>query len=493
MTAVREKKEQLLQLLLEKKRRIENNRLIYMFPDKGKFSRHKYPKHLEFMNAGRTNMVRLIMGGNRTGKTETAMYECTLHMTGLYPDWWEGRRFSRPTKGWICAIDAKMLVETIQGKLFGDIGDNGDYLKNGLIPKDLIVSMASRNGIKNGIESFAIKHITGGLSHVTFKTYEQGAKTFQSAKLDWAEADEEAPLDVITELLPRLTNTSGAGENGILMLTFTPLNGLTDTVLHFLPSGDVLQKDTHKAFITNITWDDCPHLSETVKKQMSANLPAHEREARIKGIPALGKGAIYPFLEDSFLVDPFEIPQHWSKGYGFDTSNGISAAAGVWGALDKNSDILYIYSEHYMVNPSIAEHSAAIKARGEWMTGAFDYAGVRSSETEVLKIIDIYKKNGVNAINADKSVFMGINKVYERFASGRLKIFKTCVNLIREFRLYRYDDKGHPVKENDHALDALRYLIVTGMQYMTTEVQASQWYQSEQNYGNDGRNAYTGY
>lgn len=483
-----------LQLLIEKKRRIEENKLSYMFPSGGRFARKHYQKHINFFTCGQLHMIRLLMGGNRVGKTDSAMYESVLHMTGLYPDWWQGRRFYRTTKGWIVAVDFKVLVETIQPKLFGEAGENG-FKFNGLIPRVMIGNIAKHSGMRGAIESFSVNHVAGGRSQITFKTYEQSIDTFQSAKLDWASLDEEPPLAVAIELVMRLTNTTGTGKNGILMITFTPLKGLSSTILHFLPSGDPQDRQGAKAHITQIEWDDCPHLSDEVKKELVANLPVHEREARMRGIPAVGEGAIYPFAESSYVVDPFELPNHWARGYGFDTSNGISPCGGAWGALDKDSDILYIYSDYCRISPSIAEHVDAIKARGDWLTGAFDYAGVRSSETEVVKIIELYRRYGLNIVNADKSVFMGINKVYERFATGRLKIFTTCKDLIREMRLYRYDDQGQPVKQNDHVLDSLRYLITTGLTHAMSEVQATAKYEWDSGYGyrNDGRSAYTGY
>jgi hypothetical protein len=56
----------------------------------------------------------------------------------------------------------------------------------------------------------------------------------------------------------------------------------------------------------------------------------------------------------------------------------------------------------------------------------------------------------------------GIYEVWQRLSTGRIKVFKSCLNLLSEYRIYRRDDKGRVVKENDHALDALRYLVMSG-------------------------------
>ena len=50
-----------------------------------------------------------------------------------------------------------------------------------------------------------------------------------------------------------------------------------------------------------------------------------------------------------------------------------------------------------------------------------------------------------------------------RLSTGRLKVFKTLPNWLAEFRIYRRDERGRIVKENDHLMDASRYLVVSGL------------------------------
>jgi hypothetical protein len=66
---------------------------------------------------------------------------------------------------------------------------------------------------------------------------------------------------------------------------------------------------------------------------------------------------------------------------------------------------------------------------------------------------------GLNIILADNTVEAGIFDVYERLTTGRLKVFNTCTKLLEEYRLYRRDEKGKIVKQHDHIMDALRYLV----------------------------------
>jgi hypothetical protein len=70
------------------------------FPDDGPLRRELYPRHLEFFSAAARFKERLFMAANRVGKSEAGAYEVTCHLTGEYPSWWTGRRFSEPVEVW---------------------------------------------------------------------------------------------------------------------------------------------------------------------------------------------------------------------------------------------------------------------------------------------------------------------------------------------------------------------------------------------------------
>lgn len=185
------------------------------------------------------------------------------------------------------------------------------------------------------------------------------------------------------------------------------------------------------------------------------------RDARSKGIPVLGAGAIYPVPEDVVLCDPFEIPDYWPRAYGLDV--GWNRTAAVWGAWDRDSDIVYLYSEHYMGQAAPAVHASSIKSRGEWIWGAIDPASAGSGQVDGRKLREEYSKQGLNLIDADNAVEAGIHACYQRLVSGRLKVFRTLRNWTSEFRIYRRNEDGKIIKELDHLMDATRYLIMSGM------------------------------
>lgn len=208
-------------------------------------------------------------------------------------------------------------------------------------------------------------------------------------------------------------------------------------------------------FYTTAGWNDVPHIDEKTKREIEENTPPHLRAARMHGEPSLGAGAIYPISPDEFRIAPFQIPDYFRRGYGFDP--GWNRTAAVWGAYDGDNDILYLYSEHYRGQAEPSIHADGIKARGAWMPGIADYAG-RNIDGE--KVIEQYRKLGLKLTNADKSVEAGIQAVWQRLSTGRLKVFSTLANWFDEYRFYIRDENGKIVKKDDHLMDATRYLVM---------------------------------
>lgn len=220
-------------------------------------------------------------------------------------------------------------------------------------------------------------------------------------------------------------------------------------------------------FIIAANWDDVPHLSQKVKDELWASLPPHQRDARSKGIPALGAGAIYPIPESDIVVPDFQLPEHFPRAYGMDV--GWQRTAVIWGALDRDNDILYLYSEHYRGEAEPVIHTQAIKGRGDWIRGAIDPASRGRGQTDGNRLLQMYTDLGLDLQLADNSVETGIYEVLQRLSSGRLKVFASCASWLAEFRIYRRDEKGKIVKEKDHLMDATRYLVMMLQEILRTK------------------------
>ena len=212
------------------------------------------------------------------------------------------------------------------------------------------------------------------------------------------------------------------------------------------------------AWVTLCNWDQIPHLSESVKAELLSTYPEYQREARSRGIPSLGSGAIYKIALEDLVVPDMEIPDHWPRAYAMDV--GWQRTACVHSALNRDTDVLHIYSEHYRGESEPIIHAEAIKSRGTWIKGAIDPAARGRGQIDGRNLLDMYRDLGLDLIAADNAVESGIFQVWTRMSTGRLKIFKSCQNLQNELRLYRRDERGKIVKTNDHLCDALRYLVM---------------------------------
>jgi hypothetical protein len=78
-------------------------------------------------------------------------------------------------------------------------------------------------------------------------------------------------------------------------------------------------------------------------------------------------------------------------------------------------------------------------------------------------LIEVYRSLGLALTAADNAVEPGLLEVWQRLSTGRIKVFRTLQFFLKEFRFYRRDEKGRVVKQDDHLMDCLRYLIVSGL------------------------------
>lgn len=222
---------EVLKLLEEKARRKKYNQFDLYFPDEGPFRRELYPKHLELFKAGAIHRERLFMAGNRVGKTIGGGYEVTCHLTGLYPHWWEGKRFDKPVTVLAAGDTGQTTRDIIQKKMLGGKWGSESW-GTGMIPRKVLdVKPLLKPGIPDGYEEVLVKHVSGEYSTFKLRSYDQGREILQGFELDIFWPDEEIPQDVYEEGLMRTMTTQG-----IVIMTFTPLNGLTELVLSFMES-----------------------------------------------------------------------------------------------------------------------------------------------------------------------------------------------------------------------------------------------------------------
>jgi len=420
--------------------------------------RESYASHTEVFRAGARFRERCCLGANRCGKSTLGAFEVSLHLTGNYPDWWRGFNFERPTQIWACGETISAARDIVQEKLLGPPTAIG----TGMIPASLIVDKRRKSGVPDAFDVIRVRHISGGISEVQFKSYQEKREGFQGRRIDVVWMDEEPSSPIYGECLLRTAATSKTEKPGRMLITCTPMKGMSEVVNNFLIDGRLAAQADK--FACQIAWTDIPHLSEKEQAELLASIPKYQREARSQGIPSLGAGAVYTYREDSLLCEPLQhVPRYWLKGYGMDV--GWRASAAVFVAQDPDSGMTYITNEYLKGEATPVENAANIKLKAEtgWgpMTGAIDPASRAASQADGKRILDQYRDLGLKLFIANNAVESGIHTIQTLMDEGRLKIYSKCTGLFSELRRYARDENGKIQKRNDHLLDSLRYILAT--------------------------------
>jgi hypothetical protein len=214
--------------------------------------------------------------------------------------------------------------------------------------------------------------------------------------------------------------------------------------------------------VTSMTIDDAEHYTPEQRQEIIDSYPPHEREARIKGIPSMGSGRVFPVEEDSIRCDPIPIPEHWVQinGMDFGWDHPFAAVNLAW---DRDSDIVYVCKEYAQREATPVIHAASIKPWGTWIPCAWPHDGLQHDKGSGETLRDQYAAQGLDML-PDKATFpdggngveAGLMDMLDRMQTGRWKVFSTCGGWFQEFRLY-HRDNGLVVKERDDRISASRY------------------------------------
>lgn len=219
--------------------------------------------------------------------------------------------------------------------------------------------------------------------------------------------------------------------------------------------------------LVTATWDDVPHLSEGQKQQLWDALPPHEKEARSKGIPGLGEGAIFPVSDESIQCDPFEIPKHWRQiggmDFGYDHPFGATKLA-----HDLDTDTVYVTAEYRERKATPVIHAAALRPWGKWLPWAWPHDGLQHDKGSGEQLAQQYRDQEMDLLperatfeDETNGVEAGLSDMLIRMQTNRWKVFKTCPLWMEEKRLYHR-------KKNDQgkiAIVALRDDLISSSRY----------------------------
>ncbi len=430
----------------EIRRRRTDNRLLH-YNTGGKI----HLKQLEFHRS--PCRIRFVLGGNRSGKTECGAAEAAYLLRGIHPY----RQDRRDIEGWVVSLSREVQRDVAQRKLL-------DYINPEWI-EDIVMVSGSKGNPRGGvIDYISVRNVFGGLSRVGFKSCDQGRDKFQGASLDFVWFDEEPPEDIFDECYMRLIDRKGS-----VFATMTPLKGLTFVYDRFFLRSGV---DPEIACIS-MEWADNPWLDPAEIDRLSAALPEEELERRRYGRFYTAQGLVYKeFDETVHVIDPIDLPHEWYDIISIDPGlrNPLSAH---WYAVDGDG-VIYVAAEHYEAGRDVKHHSDMIRnicMRLDWHTDGrgrinalIDSAAGQRTLASERSVCDLFYDNGI-LVNpkVNKDMFAGINrlKILFRARPARIRIFRSCVNLIRELRSYWWGRNDVPEKKDDHALDELRYYIMT--------------------------------
>lgn len=396
------------------------------------------------------------MAGNQLGKTWGGGAETAMHLTGLYPDWWDGRRYTKAIRAWAAGETNTTTRDKVQLILLGPKRDYG----SGWIPKDTLVGEpASARSIAGAVDYFEVAHISGGISWCKLKSYEQTAETFESDSIDFLWLDEEPPVDHHTAALARTTQTDGS-----MIITFTPLLGQSEVVDLYYPRPTTTQRCYIMMEVSDCVKSKGGHIEDHRVAEIVAKYPAHQREARARGIPMLGSGKVYQIEEALIEEDPVEVSDYWPRLAGLDLGGGEHPTAVVWLAWDKDADVIHLYDAYRTTDAMISTHASAIKTRGSWIPVAYPHDAHIQDRGTGEEYANLYRLEGVTMLwdhathetTEGFAVEPGITSLENRMRRGGFKVARHLLQWWEEYRTY-HREKGLIVKRRDDLMDATRY------------------------------------
>ncbi len=414
----------------------------------------KHKKQLAFHRCKKRN--RWVFGGNRSGKTECGAAETVYLARGIHP-----YRKNKPNVfGWVVSLTTQVQRDVAQSKVL-------HYLRPDWIA-DIIMTSGRKDSPASGIiDQIHVKNVFGGISVIGFKSCDQGRERFQGCSLDFVWFDEEPPKDIYEECRMRV-----ADKMGDIFGTMTPLKGLTFVYkeIYLNPKNDP------EIWYEFMEWADNPYLPKREIALLENTLDETTKQARRYGKFCTREGLVYPEFDESVhVIPPFKIPEDWQATISIDPGlkNPLSAH---WYAVDFDGNV-YVVAEHYAADMGVDEHAQAIweisKALG-WKTDAkgrlcalIDAAADARTLAASKTVSELFYERGI-LVNprVNKEIFAGIAQVksYLNRKNGLpdLYIFENCTNMIREFKGYFWAAGGErPVKRDDHAMDELRYFLMT--------------------------------
>lgn len=438
-----------------------------------------FPYQKQFFETGKDFTRRGMIAANRAGKTIASTYEAAYHLTGRYPKWWKGKVWDKPIVAMCSGESWEQVAKTLQSKLIGCDDIKQSYkLGTGAIPRESIDEKSIRTDGAN-VLAMEIWHSSGGKSKLYFSNYTQQVRHLQGFELDLVVLDEQPPDETFSELVVRT-----AQRNGQVLCSFTPLKGMSGLVRKF---WDKVDGYTH----VRVTWDDIPFVNEwdepffsqEERDQLSRDFMPWERECRMKGIPLVGKGVVFPLLEwPTYKAEDLELSKNPKLERLISFDLGIKNDPTVISFFFRNpeTEVIYLHRQitvdkgetpdeyvHYLMDSESRGVPIALPHDGS-QPGRYTLTEQSVRET----FEDNYGLNVIpgailNPVNDQGKVTnhksYGINIMRLGMERGTLMINETCYKFLDEARNYAIDDAGRFTDPDDH-IDSARIGILALIQ-----------------------------
>ena len=417
---------------------------------------HRTSQQHSLLNLGSEST--LISGGNRAGKTEVGACLSVAFASGrkeqYVRDWLELNNLpfdlvpENPSTVWCASLSYKDGLEYLRPKL-------DKYLPSGT------------KKIRWTSQDRAVAILPNG-GRIVSMSCDSGREGFQGGSVSMVWIDEE-PNDegIFHECLLRTVDLKGK-----VIITATPLKGLSWMFERFV-------ENPSKGFeVVKISGLDNPYVSSFKMRRTVSHLSEASQRSRLFGEFSSQSGLVYPeFQKSTHLIDIEEIPNHWRRYVSIDFGSSHPFCA-LWVAeapagYYSSDTTLIVYRELYWTNKTTIESGREINRINKL-----------HDENILWYVADPESKDGrltlgrecnIRTLPAPKhlGVNEGINMVREYLqvdqeGKSRLLFTKDVKNTLREFRLYKWDNKSKKdvvKKTDDHAMDSLRYMIMQFMRY----------------------------
>ncbi|MCI0565213.1 MAG: terminase family protein [Nitrososphaera sp.] len=412
-----------------------------------------HPKQEQFHNSRAKE--RLLLGGNRSGKTVCGGVETVRFLKGEL-------EYQPPVRGRIVTVDFDDGCDRI---ILPELAR--------WIPPSLLKDGSWERTYNKRTHSFEFEN----KSTCEIMTYEQDVKKFVGTSRHFVWFDEEPPEDIYNECRQRLIDT-----NGFAYITMTPIEGLTWVYDKLVLLGE--QRPSCIVIYVDVT--ENPYVDPTVALSTVSNYDESEQLSRKAGIFVPRRGFIYA----KYLHEDGDYPnviERWSPGPEDTIVAGMdhgftNPTCFLWAALNGDNDLI-VFDEYYHSHRTITENCREItKLNLQYKRLIYTVGDPSILQTDPNTgdtIMTHYAQGGVYILPGDNNQRAGLDKVRERLQPIKgtrptLYISKEgCPNLLWEMKKLQFGEwqnrkarrdhnaKEEQIKKDDHACDALRYLVMS--------------------------------